>query len=207
MKVGLELYTAVGPEAVRAVHDAGSACFLDLKLHDIPETVGRAVAAAAKLGVKYLTVHAAGGPGMLARAAEAARGSSTRLLAVTVLTSLDDEELAAVGLDGGVEGAARRLGGLAVDAGIDGLVCSPHECVDLRHALGSDPLLVVPGVRPSGAEAGDQKRVATPRQAIEDGADLLVIGRPIRDATDRRAAARAIVAEIAGARAARALPA
>lgn len=205
-KVGLELYTAVGPDAVRAVHDAGAACFLDLKLHDIPETVGRAVTVAAKLGVRYLTVHAAGGPRMLVRAAESARGSATRLLGVTVLTSLDADEVSAIGLEGGIEGAASRLGNLAVDSGIDGLVCSPHECGALRRAVGSGPLLVVPGVRPAGADAGDQKRVATPAAAISDGADLLVIGRPIRDADDRRAAARAIAAEIGSARAARDLP-
>jgi orotidine-5'-phosphate decarboxylase len=206
MKVGLELYTTAGPEAVRAVHDAGAACFLDLKLHDIPETVGRSVAAATRLGVKYLTVHALGGPAMLARAVEAVRGSATRLLAVTVLTSHDDAELSAVGIGGSVDDAARRLGNLAIQAGIDGLVCSPHECGSLRRALGSGPLLMVPGVRPAGADAGDQKRIATPRAAIEDGADLLVIGRPIRDAEDRRTAARAIALEIGSARAHRPLP-
>ncbi len=196
-KVGLQLFTAAGPDAVRLVHDAGARCFLDLKLHDIPATVRHAVASARALGVAYLTLHAANGPACLRAAADEAEGGDTTLLAVTVLTSLDGGELDAVGLAGDPEAAARRLGRLATRSGIGGLVCSPHECARLRADLGSDVVLMVPGVRPQGASAGDQRRVATPAMAIESGADLLVVGRPIRHADDPVAAARAIVAEIA----------
>jgi orotidine-5'-phosphate decarboxylase len=203
-KVGLELFTAAGPDAVRMVHDAGAACFLDIKLHDIPRTVSHAVEAATRLGVRYLTVHAANGPTCLARAAEAAEGGPTRLLAVTVLTSLDAAELAAIGVAKGMKDTVLDRARMAAHAGIDGLVCSPEECGPIRGALGPDVLLVVPGVRPEGSAAGDQKRVATPARAIGDGADLLVVGRPIRDAKDPVAAARAIVAEIERAAEARA---
>jgi orotidine-5'-phosphate decarboxylase len=197
LKVGLELFTAVGPEAVRLVREAGAECFLDLKLHDIPATVASAVRAAAALDVRYLTVHAANGPACLRAAAEAAKGTRTTLLAVTVLTSLDEAELSAIGLSGPPAETARRLARLAREAGIDGLVCSPHECEALRAELGPKALLVVPGVRPGGSDRGDQRRTATPAEAIAWGADLLVVGRPIRDAADPVAAARAITAEIA----------
>jgi orotidine-5'-phosphate decarboxylase len=196
-KVGLQLFTAVGPDAVRLVHDAGARCFLDLKLHDIPATVAHAVTSANELGVAYLTLHAANGPACLRTAAEQAAGSDTTLLAVTVLTSLDGAELHDIGLSGGPEEAARRLGKLAIGAGIGGLVCSPHECRALREDLGASVVLVAPGVRPAGTAAGDQRRVATPAMAIEAGADLLVVGRPIRNADDPVAAARAITSEIA----------
>jgi len=195
-KVGLELFTAAGPSAVERVHQAGSACFLDLKLHDIPKTMASAARAAAVLGVRYLTVHAAAGPHALRASAEAVRGSETQLLAVTVLTSLDAAELAAIGLSGTPTEAVTRLARLATDAGIDGLVCSAQECAALRQELGPKPLLVVPGIRPAGAALDDQRRTATPTQALADGADLLVVGRPIRDANDPTAAARAIVREI-----------
>ncbi len=198
-KVGLQLFTAAGPDAVRLVHDAGARCFLDLKLHDIPATVGHAVKAACDLGVAYLTLHAANGPAGLRAAAEAAEGQDTTLLAVTVLTSLDQGELDAIGLEGSPAEAAQRLGRLSADSGVGGLVCSPHECAPLREALGSEIVLMVPGVRPAGAAAGDQRRIATPGEAIASGADLLVVGRPIRNAPDPVAAARAIVAEIAAA--------
>ena len=182
-KVGLELFTAAGPSAVERVHQAGSACFLDLKLHDIPKTMASAARAAA-------------GPHALRASAEAVRGSETQLLAVTVLTSLDAAELAAIGLSGTPTEAVTRLARLATDAGIDGLVCSAQECAALRQVLGPKPLLVVPGIRPAGAALDDQRRTATPTQALADGADLLVVGRPIRDANDPIAAARAIVREI-----------
>jgi orotidine-5'-phosphate decarboxylase len=194
-KVGLELFSAAGPDAVRAVHDAGAACFLDLKLHDIPATVARAVDAAEGLGVRYLTVHASNGPRGLTEAR--AHAETVRLLAVTVLTSMDDAELGAIGVAGTAADSVSRLARVAKGAGIDGLVCSAEECRALRAELGSDALLVVPGIRPAGAVAGDQKRVATPARAIADGADLLVVGRPIRDARDPVAAARAVIAEIA----------
>jgi orotidine-5'-phosphate decarboxylase len=198
-KVGLQLFTAEGPAAVRRVHERGGACFLDLKLHDIPATVASAVTSAAGLGVRYLTVHAANGPRALEAAAAAARPTGTRLLAVTVLTSLGPDELRAVGLEGSPEAAALRLARLARDAGIDGFVTSPHECATLRRELGGDALLVVPGVRPQGSAPDDQRRAATPGEATRAGADLLVVGRPIRGAQDPVAAAQAIAAEIASA--------
>ena len=198
-KVGLELFTAAGPAAVQLVHDAGARCFLDLKLHDIGETVARSVAAAMSLRVAFLTVHAATGGRALARAAAAAAGSETTLLAVTVLTSLDDADLAEIGVAGPTGAAVERLARVAVEAGVPGLVCSTQECAALRAAFGpagTGPVLVVPGVRPAGAATNDQRRVATPAEAIRAGADHLVVGRPIRDAADPRAAARAVVAAI-----------
>ncbi len=195
-KVGLELFTAEGPAAVRAVQARGRKCFLDLKLHDIPATVARSVEAACKLGADYLTVHAAAGEQALREAARAAQGSSLRLLAVTVLTSMDDAALAAIGLQGPAAHAVERLAELAFSAGVEGFVCSPVECAALRRRLGPAAFLVTPGVRPAGAAAGDQRRIATPAAAIAAGADLLVVGRPIRDAANPRAAAAAIVTEI-----------
>ncbi|WP_240481230.1 orotidine-5'-phosphate decarboxylase [Sandaracinus amylolyticus] len=195
-KVGLELFTAIGPDAVRAVHDAGAACFLDLKLHDIPATMAGATASAVRLGVRYLTVHAAAGPAALRAVAGAAANSGTTLLAVTVLTSLDRGELDAIGMRGEPADAATRLAGVARDAGVLGLVCSPHEVATLRGVVGEGGVIVVPGVRPAGADAGDQRRVATPTDAIAAGADLLVVGRPIRNARDPESAARAIASEI-----------
>jgi len=196
-KVGLELFTAAGPAALARVHQSGADCFLDLKLHDIPKTMACAARTAADLGVRYLTLHASAGPRALATTAEAIRGTNTQLLAVSVLTSLDDSELDAVGLAGPVAEAVTRLARLAADAGIQGLVCSARECEPLRQALGPEPLLVVPGIRPTGSAPDDQRRVATPAEAVTWGADLLVVGRPIRDADDPARAARAIVHEIA----------
>jgi orotidine-5'-phosphate decarboxylase len=198
LKVGLELFTAEGPEAVRAVHAAGARCFLDLKLHDIPATVARSVAAARRLGVDYLTVHASNGGATLEAAVEAA-GDDLTLLAVTVLTSLSAADLDGVGLEGPPARAVSRLARLAVDAGVPGLVCSPEECAALRAELGPQPLLVVPGIRPEGTSRDDQQRASTPGRAITDGASLLVVGRPIRNASDPVAAARRIVSEIASA--------
>lgn len=193
-KVGLELYTAVGPAAIDAVHAAGSQCFLDLKLHDIPATMGRSVARAASMGVAYLTVHAAAGSESLRQAS--ANAGSTRLLAVTVLTSLDAAALGAIGLLGAPRDAADRLAALAWDAGVRGFVTSAHECATLRRALGDDAYLVTPGIRPSGWDVGDQKRVMTPADAIAAGADLLVIGRPIRDADDPGEASAEIARQV-----------
>jgi orotidine-5'-phosphate decarboxylase len=197
VKVGLELFIAEGPPAVEAVHDLGSRCFLDLKLHDIPATVGRAAGAAARLGVRYLTVHASAGPEGLRAAAKAVQGSSTRLLAVTALTSLDATQLAAIGLGADPAEVVRRLAGLAADQGVDGFVCAPGECRVVRAIAGPGAELVVPGIRPAGAARGDQARAATPAYAIEQGADRLVVGRPIRDAADPIEAARSIAGEIA----------
>jgi orotidine-5'-phosphate decarboxylase len=193
-KVGLELYTAVGPAAVDAVHAAGAKCFLDLKLHDIPATMGRSVARAASMGVAYLTVHAVAGPDSLQQAND--NSGSTRLLAVTVLTSLDAAALEAIGLSGGPRQAADRLAKLAWDAGLRGFVTSAHECAGLRAGLGNEAFLVTPGIRPAGADVGDQKRVMTPAEAIEAGADLLVVGRPIRDANDPGEAAADIARQV-----------
>jgi orotidine-5'-phosphate decarboxylase len=193
-KVGLELYTAVGPAAVEAVHAAGAKCFLDLKLHDIPATMGRSVAQAASMGVAYLTVHAVAGPSSLRQASDNA--GSTRLLGVTVLTSLDAAELEAIGLSGGPRNAVDRLARLAWDAGLRGFVTSAHECAALRAALGEEAFLVTPGIRPAGSDVGDQKRVMTPADAIGAGADLLVVGRPIRDASDPAEAAANIARQV-----------
>ncbi len=200
LKVGLELFVAEGPAAVRAVHDAGAACFLDLKLHDIPATVAGAVASIRALGVRYATVHASAGPEALAAAVEAARGSDTRLLAVTALTSLDAEALRAIGFAvPEPRNVVRRLATLALEAGISGFVCSAHEAALLRELAGREAVLVTPGVRPGDADRGDPRRGATPAQAVRAGADRLGVGRPVRGAPDPAAAARAIVAEIADA--------
>lgn len=192
-KVGLELFVAHGPAALDAVRPFGLPIFLDLKLHDIPQTVESAARGAARLGVQYLTVHASGGAKMI-EAARRALGSATRLLAVTVLTSLGVEEQRGLGMQ---EGAVLRLARIAIEAGADGLVCSPVEVAELRAALGPKPLLVVPGIRPAGAARGDQQRTGTPAEAIRAGASILVVGRPLRDAPDPAAAADAIAAEIA----------
>ncbi|MCS6798431.1 MAG: orotidine-5'-phosphate decarboxylase [Myxococcota bacterium] len=196
-KVGLELFAAIGPEAVRLVRLAGAECFLDLKLHDIPATVAGAVASAARHGARFLTIHAAAGRSALEAAVRAARDSSLVLLGVTVLTSLGNEDLREIGLEGASEHAAMRFAKLAVGAGLGGLVCSVHECRALRAAFGTRPLLVVPGIRPAGSSTDDQRRVATPAEAIAAGADIVVVGRPIRDAPDPRAAARRILEELA----------
>lgn len=196
-KVGLELFTAAGPAALRASHARGRRVFLDLKLHDIPATVERAVASAVRLGAAYLTVHASGGPEMLQAAARAARDTQLTLLAVTMLTSADEHTLSAIGLGGTMSDAVSRLARLAIDNGINGLVCSAAECPRLRLELGEDVILVTPGVRMEGDAAQDQKRVATPAGALAAGADLLVVGRPIRDAASPLMAAGRVVQEIA----------
>ncbi|WP_368071268.1 orotidine-5'-phosphate decarboxylase [Nitriliruptor sp.] len=195
LKVGLELFTAYGPDAVRAVADHAPV-FLDLKLHDIPTTVERAAARVADLGVGLLTVHASGGPVMV-EAAVRGLGDGGEVLAVTVLTSMRDEDLAATGQPAAAT-QVPALARLAVEAGAPGLVCAPPDLVAVREAVGPSIRLVTPGVRPAGASADDQARVATPSGAVADGADLLVIGRPITRADDPVAAARAIAAELAG---------
>ncbi len=204
-KLGLEAFVSQGPGLVREIAERGRV-FLDLKLHDIPNTVGRAAAAAVATGASILNCHAAGGREMMRAFGEEGRSAAAKaglprpsLIAVTVLTSLDAAALAAVGLAGSPREAAVRLAALAREAGLDGVVCSPEETAAIRAACGKDFLLVVPGVRPAGAERGDQKRVASPGDALAAGADLLVVGRPILAAKDRVAAARAIVAEMAAA--------
>jgi orotidine-5'-phosphate decarboxylase len=195
LKVGLEMFAAEGPFAVRAAAALGRPVFLDLKLHDIPNTVEGAARSAATSGAALLTVHASGGAEMVRAAVRGAAGK-VRVLAVTVLTSLDADALRAIGLEGPPEAAVVRLGLLAVGAGAAGLVCSPHEVRAVRSAVGPGPLLVVPGVRPAGAAKGDQARVATPAEAVAAGADVIVIGRPLRDAPDPARAAREIAADL-----------
>jgi orotidine-5'-phosphate decarboxylase len=190
LKVGLELFAAEGPAAVRAASALGCPVFLDLKLHDIPNTVAGAARSAAASGAAYLSVHASGGSEMVSAAVRAA--GSLRVLAVTVLTSLDGAALSTIGLVGPTSEAVVRLARLALRAGAHGIVCSPLEVAAVRAAVGEGPLLVVPGVRPSGAKAGDQVRTALPEEAIRAGADLVVVGRPLREAADPAAAARAI---------------
>jgi len=188
VKVGLELFSHEGPAAVEKVRAAGDVdVFLDLKLHDIPNTVAGAARAIAHLGPRYLTVHASGGPAMIAAAAHAL--PDTLVAGVTVLTSLSAEELALLGIDGSPQDVVRRWARVAVDAGARALVCSPQEVALVRDVVGPDVVLITPGVRPAGADLNDQARVATPEQALADGADLLVVGRPITGADDPAAAA------------------
>ncbi len=202
LKVGLEAFCAHGPALVAEVA-ALAPVFLDLKLHDIPNTVGGAAAAAARTGASILNVHAGGGREMMRAAGDRAREAAAsaglpapRVIAVTVLTSLDGAALAEVGLSGSPREAALRLALLARESGLDGVVCSPEEIEAIRAACGPGFLLVVPGIRPAGSVAGDQKRIATPGSAARAGADLLVIGRPITGAADPAAAAREIAREI-----------
>jgi orotidine-5'-phosphate decarboxylase len=202
-KIGSELFTAAGPGIVRQIRARGTGVFLDLKFHDIPNTVAKAVAAAVRLDVQMLTVHAGGGPAML-RAAEAAAQDAARtlgkapplVLGVTVLTSMDGNELSAVGSGGNVGRQVELLARVAIDAGLRGLVCSPLEIADLREFAPSELQLVTPGIR-TGAEASDdQKRTLTPREALDAGATWLVIGRPIYAANDPLTAAEGILKSI-----------
>lgn len=196
-KVGLELYLAAGNSVILELKKRHFSVFLDLKLHDIPNTVAGAVRSVAGLGADMLTVHAGGGPAMLAAAAEAAAGLSQapRLLAVTVLTSMDAEQLAAVGISSSPAGQALRLAKVAHGAGIHGLVCSAEEASQMRRELPGS-VLVTPGIRPAGSSIEDQKRVATPAAALAAGADYLVVGRPITQAEDPVKAAEAILNEM-----------
>lgn len=196
-KVGLELYTRAGPEVVRELIDRGKRVFLDLKLHDIPNTVAGAVRAASDLGVDLLTVHASGGPTML-KAAARARSGGLRVLAVTVLTSLSPDEMSTVwGREiRSVREEVGRLAVLAQEAGMDGIVASALEASWVRSQVGDDFMIVTPGIRPAGADRGDQSRVATPTDAIRAGADYLVVGRPITQAADPAAALAAVIEEV-----------
>jgi len=195
VKVGLELFCRAGPEVVATVRGAtGAGLFLDLKLHDIPATVAGAARSLAPLRPRYLTVHAAGGATMVRAAVDAL--PDVAIAAVTVLTSLGAQDLAAVGLEGPPPEVVRRLAALAVAAGARAVVCSPHEVAAVRAEVGPGVTLITPGVRPAGASAQDQARVATPRQARDAGADLLVIGRPITAAVDPGAAAAQIAASL-----------
>ena len=200
VKLGLEYFLANGPAGLEAA--AGVPVFLDLKLHDIPNTVAGAVRSLLPFNMQMLTVHAGGGGAMVAAAVKAASEVSARpkILAVTVLTSLDAAALAETGVAGGTTQQVLRLARLALDNGADGLVCSAHEVAPLRDAFGAGPVLVVPGIRPAGSATNDQARVMTPEQAVIAGADYLVVGRPIFSAHDPATSAAAIAASIAGLR-------
>lgn len=201
IKLGLEFFTSAGPEGVTALSKLGLPVFLDLKLHDIPNTVAGALHALGPLQPAFITLHTQGGQAMMTHAVKAAQQAAVRrgsvkphLLGVTIMTSLDQEDLVALGYDGAVSGQVERLAKLAQISGLDGIVCSPHEVAKMRKTLGSDAYLVVPGIRPEGAALGDQKRVMTPGEAVGAGADILVIGRPITQAADPAEAAAKIVA-------------
>lgn len=201
LKVGLELFAAAGPVIVEQLVARGHSIFLDLKFHDIPNTVAGAVRSAAGLGVRMMTLHALGGPAMLAAArAEVEKlANPPELLAVTVLTSMDAAQLSAVGVVASPAEAAERLAKIGLAAGVRGFVCSPQEVAALRALVGADGVLVVPGIRPAGAALGDQKRVATPAETLRQGASFLVVGRPITQAANPAEAARQILDEMAGA--------
>jgi orotidine-5'-phosphate decarboxylase len=200
LKVGLEFVSANGPEGVRTMVKSGLPVFLDVKLHDIPNTVAGAMKALAPLGAAIINVHALGGAAMMRAAAEAAASVQPRpkVLAVTILTSLDAADMTAMGVSGTPLEQVVRLAKLAKASGIDGVVCSPHEIAAVRTACGPGFLIVTPGVRPAGGSLNDQRRVMTPSRALEAGADLLVIGRPITGAPNPAEAARAIAAELEG---------
>ncbi|BCV61313.1 orotidine-5'-phosphate decarboxylase [Shewanella algae] len=195
LKVGKEMFTMFGPQLVKEIHDRGFDLFLDLKFHDIPNTVAKAVTAAAEMGVWMVNVHASGGLAMMeaARRALLPYGDNAPLLiAVTVLTSMSDDELKLIGVAGSAEDQVRRLARLTQKAGLDGVVCSARESSMLKAELGADFKLVTPGIRPAGSDAGDQKRIMTPAEAMAAGSDYLVIGRPITQAADPLATLQAI---------------
>ncbi len=197
-KIGSQLFAAGGPDFVRELVRDGRRIFLDLKFHDIPNTVASAVAVAADLGVRFVDVHASGGAAMIEAAARALGSSrqATELLAITVLTSHRPETLAEIGVSGSIEESVVRLARLAKDAGAHGVVASPHEVALVRQACGPDFVIVTPGIRPQGAARGDQARATTPSGAIRAGSDVLVVGRPIIEAPDPKGAALAILREI-----------
>jgi orotidine-5'-phosphate decarboxylase len=199
LKVGLEFISALGPDAVRRIVEVGLPVFADTKFHDIPNTVAGAARAVAMLGVAMFNVHASGGEAMMRAAAEAIADIHPRplLVAVTVLTSLDDAALASVGQRGPSAAQVERLAALAKAAGLDGTVCSAHEIASVRKACGPDFLTVVPGIRPAGSNVGDQRRVMAPAEAVAAGADILVVGRPITAAADPAAAAQSIAQDLA----------
>ncbi|HZD95354.1 MAG TPA: orotidine-5'-phosphate decarboxylase [Candidatus Sulfotelmatobacter sp.] len=194
-KVGLQLFTAEGPALVRDLVASGRRVFLDLKLHDIPNTVSHAVQVARELGAHMLTVHAGGGTAMLRAATEAADGR-LNILAVTVLTSLTDEDMQETGISGRVVDQALRMAALAQNAGCQGIVSSPREALSIRKSLGEGFIIVTPGIRPAGTESNDQQRIATPSQAIANGASHIVVGRPITHADEPARSAQVIIAEM-----------
>jgi len=200
-KVGLELYVSAGPEVLKPILARGHKVFLDLKLYDIPNTVAGAVRSAAALGVQMLTLHAGGGPAMLMAAKQALEGieNPPQLLAVTVLTSMDQAQIASVGVGRSPAEQVELLAKMGITAGMNGFVCSPEEVARLRKLTGPGGVLVIPGIRPAGADTGDQKRIATPAAALKKGASHLVVGRPITQAADPADAAEAILREMAAA--------
>ncbi len=195
LKIGLEFVSANGPEGIRAIAALGLPVFLDVKLHDIPTTVAGAVRALAGLGVSIVNIHASGGTAMM-RAAKDAAGARVRVIAVTILTSLDDDDMQAVGFANAATAQAVRLARLAQTAGLDGVVCSAHDLKAVRAACGSSFLTVVPGSRPAGSAAADQKRFMTPPDARAAGADILILGRPVTHAADPREACRQVAASL-----------
>ncbi len=198
-KVGKQLFVSEGPGVVRELVASGRRVFLDLKFHDIPNTVGQAVKAAAELKVAMLTVHASGGSKMLRAAMESARSAAVKpqVLAVTVLTSMSDEDVEEAGFSGTARDQVLRMAALARNVGCDGVITSPRECAEVRRELGEGFAIVTPGIRPAGSQKGDQERTATPAEAIRAGATHIVVGRPITAAADPKAAARAIIEEMA----------
>jgi orotidine-5'-phosphate decarboxylase len=202
-KIGSELFTSCGPDIVAAVKAKGCGVFLDLKFHDIPNTVVRSAAAAVRLGVSILNVHALGGYDMMKRAAEsvaveakALKIAKPKIIAVTVLTSMDENNLKKIGIDGSMEQQVLKLAELAKDASLDGVVASPSEIKPIRRELGESFIIVTPGVRPVWAAVNDQKRIATPKEAVLGGATYIVVGRPIVEASDPLAAAKKVLEEI-----------
>ena len=200
-KIGLQAFVANGPSLVREISDRGERVFLDLKLHDIPNTVRKSVEEAARLGASMLTIHASGGEEMIRAASDAARisGGSLMILGVTVLTSLDGKSLEDIGMRDGAEAAVIRLAHLAMDAGAGGVVASPREIAAIRRACGERLKIITPGIRTVGEAAGDQARTLSARDAVEAGADYIVVGRPIIDAPNRREAAESLIASISSA--------
>lgn len=196
-KVGKQLFTSAGPDIVRRLKDKGKKVFLDMKFHDIPNTVSQAVTAAAKIGADLCNVHASGGPAMLTAAGKAARDAGISLVAVTVLTSMDAGELTAIGISASPEEQVARLAMLTEACGVSGVVCSALELSAIRRVCGSGFVTVVPGIRPADSSVDDQKRIMTPARAAAAGADYIVVGRPITKAGDPAAAAEAILRELA----------
>jgi len=197
-KIGLQAFIANGPSLVREISARGERVFLDLKLHDIPNTVRKSVEEAARLGVAMLTIHASGGEEMIRAASKAARssGGSLMILGVTVLTSLDEKSLEGIGMRDGAEAAVIRLANLALESGAGGVVASPREIAAIRRACGHDLKIITPGIRTAGEAAGDQARTLSAREAVEAGADYIVVGRPIIDAPNRREAAESLIASM-----------
>tara|TARA_B100000900_G_scaffold187570_1_gene158985 strand:- start:6775 stop:7488 length:714 start_codon:yes stop_codon:yes gene_type:complete len=198
VKIGLQMFTKYGPEYVREISDLGKKVFLDLKLHDIPNTVAKAIASISELPIDMLTIHTCGGREMIEWAVRSQQDHKPelQLLGVTVLTSMDDEALAGIGVNRSAAEQVSALTALASDAGLSGLVCSPHEAAKIKSIHGNQFTLITPGIRPVGADAGDQKRIMTPRLAAEQGADFIVVGRPIYQAEDPESVVKSVLEDL-----------